>query len=57
MNREPAGRQLVSPDVNLGSHARIQDLVDPCGGSIAENMTVAEESACIPAVSAKRNAH
>jgi hypothetical protein len=57
MNREPAARQLISLDVNLGSHARIQDLVDPCGGSIAENMTVAEESACIPVVSVKRNAH
>jgi hypothetical protein len=57
MNREPAGRQHVSPDVNLGSHARIQVLADPCGGSITENMTVAEESAWIPVVSAKRNAH
>lgn len=57
MNREPAARQLVSPDVNLGFHASVQDLVDPCGGSIAENMTVAEESACIPIVSVKRNAH
>jgi hypothetical protein len=57
MNREPAARQLVSPDVNLRSHARIQDLVDPCGGSIAENMTVTEESASIPVVSVKTNAH
>lgn len=57
MNREPAVCQLVSADVNLRSHARIQDLADPCGGSIAENMTVAEESAFIPVVSVKRNAH
>lgn len=57
MNREPAACQLVSADVNLRSHARIQDLADPCGGSIAENITVAEESAFIPVVSVKRNAH
>ena len=57
MNREPAARQLVSPDVNLRSHARIQDLVDPCGGSVAENMTVVEKSASIPVISVKINAH
>jgi hypothetical protein len=50
MNREPAARQLVSPDVKLGRNADIQDLVDPCGG-------VAERCACIPGVLAKRNAH
>jgi hypothetical protein len=50
MNREPAARQLVSPDGKVGLNAHIQDLVDPCGG-------VAERSACIPEMLAKRNAH
>jgi hypothetical protein len=56
MNREPAARQLVSPDVKPGCDARIQDL-ESLRCYHADNMTVAERAACVPGVFAKRNAH
>ncbi len=54
MSREPAARQLVSPDVKPGRDARIQDL-ESSRWYHADNITVAERAACVPGVFAKSN--